>query len=220
METGTGGARVLVAADGVGPESEALAAEDIGPESEEVATEDVVDPLLSVDNSNPLLSVAQDSQEPDEVIVVLAADGMVPDSQEVAADGVALDSQEPDEGITPELLELPPDSMEVVLDSQEVAADGVALDSQAPDEGIMPELLELPLDSMDVVPDSMEVVPDSLPPGAFVCGRCGLVHEDREAWNRAHSRFHPCPSCGPRGLLHRRHARPHQGGASRMEYES
>ena len=86
--------------------------------------------------------------------------------------------------------------MEVVLDSQEVAADGVALDSQAPDEGITPELLELPLDSMDVVPDSMEVVPDSLPPGAFVCRRCGLVHEDREVWNRAHSRFHPCPSCG------------------------
>ena len=62
-------------------------------------------------------------------------------------------------------------------------------------------MLELPPDSMDVVPDSllpdsMEVVPDSLPPGVFVCGRCGLVHEDREAWNRAHSRFHPCPSCG------------------------
>ena len=100
----TGSARMLVAADGVRAESEALAAEDIGPESEEVAAEDVVDPLLSVDDSDPLLSVAQDSQEPDEVIVVLAADGMVPDSQEVAADGVA-------------------------LDSQEVAADGVALDS-------------------------------------------------------------------------------------------
>jgi len=104
----TGGARVLVAADGVGPESEVLAAEDIGPESEEVAAEDVVDPLLSV----------------------------------------ALDSQMPSDSITPKLL------------------------------------------------DSMEVVPDSLPPGAFVCGRCGLVHEDREAWNRAHSRFCPCPSCG------------------------
>ena len=42
---------------------------------------------------------------------------MVPDSQEVAADGVVLDSQEPDEGITPELLEPPPDSMDVVPDS-------------------------------------------------------------------------------------------------------
>ena len=67
----TGDARVLVAADSVGPESEALAAEDIGPESEEVAADDVVDPLLSI---------AQDSQDPDEVIVVLIANGMVPDS--------------------------------------------------------------------------------------------------------------------------------------------
>jgi hypothetical protein len=49
-----------------------LATEDIGPESEEVAAEDVVDPLLSMD-SDPLVSVAQDSQEPDEVIVLLAA---------------------------------------------------------------------------------------------------------------------------------------------------
>jgi hypothetical protein len=80
----TGGARVLVAVDGVGPDSEVLAVEDIGPESEEVAAEDVVDPLLSMD-SDPLLSVAllsvsQDSQEPDEGIVLLAADGVVPDS--------------------------------------------------------------------------------------------------------------------------------------------
>ena len=121
----TGSARMLVAADGVRAESEALAAEDIGPESAEVAADDVVDPLLSVDDSDPLLSVAQDSKEPDEVIVVLAADGMVPDSQEVAADGVALDSQEPDEGITPELLELPPDSMDVVPDSMEVVPDSL-----------------------------------------------------------------------------------------------
>jgi len=75
----TGGARVLVAADGVGQESEVLATEDIGPESEEVAAEDVVDPLLSVD-SDPLLPVALNSQEPDEVIVLLAADDVVPDS--------------------------------------------------------------------------------------------------------------------------------------------
>ena len=79
----TGGASVLVAADGVGLESEVLSVEDIRPESEEVAAEDVVDPLLSV---------VLDSQEPDEVIVLLAADGVMPDSQEVAADGVALDS--------------------------------------------------------------------------------------------------------------------------------
>ena len=40
------------------------------------------------------------------------------------------------------------------------------------------------------------MVPDSLLPGAFVCGRCGLVHEDRQAWNRAHSRFWPWSRCG------------------------
>ena len=65
METGS--ARVLVAANGVGPESEALVTEDIGQESEEVAAEDVVDPLLSTDDSDPM---------------VLAADGMVSDSHE------------------------------------------------------------------------------------------------------------------------------------------
>ena len=58
---------MLVAADGIGTESEALTAEDIGPESEEVAAEDVVDPLLSTDDSDPM---------------VLAADGMVSDSHE------------------------------------------------------------------------------------------------------------------------------------------
>ena len=142
----TGGARVLVAADGVGPESEVLAAEDIGPESE-----------------------------------VLVAEDIEPDSQEIAADGVALDSQEPDEGN----VLVPADG--VALDSQE--PDEVVPESQMPPDSITPELLEL-------APDSMEVVPESLPLGAFLCSRCHLVHEDREAWNRAHSRFYPCPRCG------------------------
>ncbi|KAF0900547.1 hypothetical protein E2562_032637 [Oryza meyeriana var. granulata] len=57
----------------------------------------------------------------------------------------------------------------------------------APDS-ITPELQEL-------APDSA-MVPDSLPPGSFICGRCHLVHEDRQAWNRAHSRFWPCSRCG------------------------
>ncbi|KAG2657427.1 hypothetical protein PVAP13_1KG176177 [Panicum virgatum] len=122
----------------------------------------------------------------------------------------------------PELLDPPPDSMEVVPDSQEVAADGMTLDSQAPDEGITPELLDSLLpDSMEVVPDSlqpdsMEVVPDSLSPGAFVCRRCGLVHEDREAWNRAHSRFHPCPSCG---LVHADYSIGAMLGRIKVDYE-
>ena len=74
----TGGARVLVAADRVAPESEVLAAEDMVLESEEVTAEDVVDSLLSVD-SDPLLSITQDSQEPDEV---------VPESEEVTTEDV------------------------------------------------------------------------------------------------------------------------------------
>jgi len=45
----------------------------------------------------------------------------------------------------------------------------------------------------------MEMVPDSLPPGTFVCGCCHLIHQDREAWNRAYSRFWPCSRCG---LMH------------------
>ena len=70
----------------------------------------------------------------------------------------------------------------------------MALDSQEPDEVVL-------LAADGVVPDSQEVaadsvVPESLPLGAFLCSRCHLVHEDREAWNRAHSRFYPCPRCG------------------------
>ena len=51
--------------------------------------------------------------------------------------------------------------------------------------------------SLEFVPDSM--APESehaLPPGAFLCARCHLIHENREAWNRAHSRFWPCSRCG------------------------
>ncbi|KAG8051451.1 hypothetical protein GUJ93_ZPchr0001g31913 [Zizania palustris] len=50
----------------------------------------------------------------------------------------------------------------------------------APDS-ITPELHELELDS--------KMVPDSLLPSSFICARCHLIHEDREAWNCAHSRL-------------------------------
>jgi hypothetical protein len=55
-----------------------------------------------------------------------------------------------------------------------------------PDSEMVPDSL-LPLDS--------EMVPDSLPPGAFVCARYHVVHENREAWNRVHSRFRTCSRC-------------------------
>ena len=61
-------------------------------------------------------------------------------------------------------------------------------DSQIAPDSVTPELQELTVDS--------EMVSDSLTSGAFVCGSCHLVHEDREAWNRAHSRFWPCSRCG------------------------
>ena len=94
---------------------------------------------------------------------------IAPESQEV----VAPESQEPEEVAAPD------SEMEVVPDSQ-----------MAPDS-ITPELQELALDS--------EMVPDSLLPGSFICARCHLVHEDRQAWNRAHSRLWPCSRCG---LIH------------------
>jgi hypothetical protein len=64
----------------------------------------------------------------------------------------------------------------------------VVLDSQMAPDSITPELQEL-------APDS-EMVLDSLPPGSFICARRHLVHEDHQAWNRAHSRFWPYSRCG------------------------
>jgi len=99
--------------------------------------------------------------------------------------------------------------VDVGLDSQEdvgleVAVEEVGLDSQelTNADSVDPLLLNAedsvdpPQNSVVVLQDSVDMVLESLPPRAFVCGRCHLVHEDREAWNRAHSRFYPCPSCG------------------------
>jgi hypothetical protein len=84
-------------------------------------------------------------------------------------------------------MEMVPDSMDMTTEDgleqeMEMVPDSITSESLEAEKVVLPALLEL-------VPDSMEMVPDSLPPGAFVCGRCHLVHEDREAWNRAHSRF-------------------------------
>jgi len=91
-------------------------------------------------------------------------------------------------------MELAPDSMEMMTE------DGVEQEMEMVLDSITSESLEaekvISSASLELTPDSMEMVPDSLPPGAFVCGRCHLVHEDREAWNCAHSRFYPCPRCG------------------------
>jgi len=117
---------------------------------------------------------------------LFAAEDVVPHLEDFATEEIAPESQElvafeSQEVVAPELQEpeevVAPDSkMEVVPESQ-----------MAPDS-ITPELQEL-------APDS-EMVLDSLPPGSFLCARCHLVHEDRQAWNRAHSRFWPCSRCG------------------------
>ena len=119
---------------------------------------------------------------------------LAPDSMEMMTeDGVEQEMEMVPDISTSESLE--PDSVEVVVDvvtpySVEVTVDVV----EAPDS-INPLLSVDGLDSV-IAQDSVEMVPDSLPPGAFVCGRCGLVHEDRQAWDRAHSRSWPCSRCG------------------------
>ncbi|XP_066327230.1 uncharacterized protein [Miscanthus floridulus] len=95
-------------------------------------------------------------------------------------------------------MELAPDSeMEVVPDSITPNSEmELTLDSEME---VVPDSIT-PDSEMELAPDSeMEVVPDSLPPGSFLCARCHLVHEDRQAWNRAHSRLWPCSRCG---LIH------------------
>jgi hypothetical protein len=95
-----------------------------------------------------------------------------PESEALAAEDVEADSQEPDE-VVPES-QMPPDSITLSW----------------------PDSVDMVPDFDEMVPNSVDAVPDSLPPGAFVCGSCGDVHEDREAWNRRHSRLYSCGLCG------------------------
>jgi hypothetical protein len=85
----------------------------------------------------------------------------------------------------------PESEMEMVSDSITLESEVAPKDNSSPlDSEMVPESLEFVLDSM--APESEH----ALPPGAFVCARCHLVHEDRQAWDRAHSRFWPCSRCG------------------------
>ncbi|KAL6838417.1 hypothetical protein ACP4OV_031662 [Aristida adscensionis] len=73
-------------------------------------------------------------------------------------------------------------------------------DSLAPDS----ESIECVADSesFQLVPESesVEVMPAAksgeLELSEFLCGRCGVIHENRALWNRVHSRFRPCSRCG------------------------
>ncbi|CAN6213478.1 unnamed protein product [Urochloa humidicola] len=81
--------------------------------------------------------------------------------------------------------------------------DSSPLDSEMVMDSVPPEMELTPASSgMKLSPASSEMVvaPESLPPGAFLCNRCGLIHEDRQSWNRAHSLRWPCSRCG---LIHR-----------------
>jgi hypothetical protein len=76
----------------------------------------------------------------------------------------------------------------------------MALDCVAPDS----ESIRFVPDSepFELVPDSEaeEVAPEAksgeLELGPFLCGSCGVVHENRASWNRVHSAFRPCSRCG------------------------
>jgi hypothetical protein len=74
------------------------------------------------------------------------------------------ESLEPEE-VTPESEEITPEWQELMMP-----------ESQEPVEVVTPELLEL--------------APDSITPELHE------RHEDRQAWNRAHSRLWPCSRCG------------------------
>ncbi|CAN6333338.1 unnamed protein product [Urochloa humidicola] len=130
----------------------------------------------------------------------LAVASLSPEMNVAVPDSSPTDSSPPDSVIVPDSseMELAPDSMEmnVAPDSMEM---NVAPDSM--EMNVAPDSMEMNVapDSMEMVPESMEVVPDSLPPGAFLCCRCDLIHEDRQSWNRSHSLRWPCSRCG---LIH------------------
>jgi len=154
------------------PESEEVATDDVGQGSEEVAV-DSVDMLLSVaDSVEQLLSVAADS-------VDLLLDSMAADSVDPLQSMEAVDSIIAQDSVEMEM-EMVPDSMEsTMLSSEMEVVDSMAADSEV------------------FVPESEKVItPASLPPEAFICGRCQLVHLNREAWDRVHTGKYPCSRCG------------------------
>jgi len=103
--------------------------------------------------------------------------------------------------VVPDSVEIVPESEETVAaddvghESEEVAADSVDLLAMVPDSMESSMLSMDSVDLLSMVPHSMES-PDSLPPGAFVCGRCQVVHLNRKAWDRVHTGKYPCSRCG------------------------
>jgi len=133
-------------------------------------------------DSDSLLAVA--SLSPD--AMVIAPESVAPDLLVELEDSIPPESEvAPKHKSSPLDSEMVPESLEFVPDSMAPKDDSSTLDS-----GMVPQSLEF-------VPDSMAPeLEHALPPGAFVCARCHVIHENREAWNRAHSRFWPCSRCG------------------------
>ncbi|CAO2183678.1 unnamed protein product [Urochloa humidicola] len=129
-----------------------------------------------------VLAPAAEAAHSEEVVASESEELLAPDS-EVLTPAAEEDSEEV----------LPPAGQEVLAPaSQEVL-------TPAPDSE---DVLAAVPDSAEVLappPDSETTVSDSMPPGAFRCPRCLQVHEDRESWDRAHSRLRPCLRCG---LIH------------------
>jgi len=152
----------------IAPNSEEVAADDVAPDSEEVATDDV----------------GPDSEEvaADSVDLLLSVEGL--DSVDPLQSIKALDSV-----IVQDSIEMVPDSMESAMLSSEMEEVADSMDADL--EVVAPESEEI------VAPESEEIVaPDSLPPGAFICRRCQVVHLNREAWDRVHTGRYPCSCCG------------------------
>ncbi|RLM54775.1 hypothetical protein C2845_PM10G13290 [Panicum miliaceum] len=96
-----------------------------------------------------------------------ATDKSLRESEEIASKWQDLVAPE-----SQEREEVAPESEEIAPEWQEL----IVSESQEPEEVVTPELLELALDS--ITPELHE------------------RHEDRQAWNRAHSRLWPCSRCG------------------------
>jgi hypothetical protein len=93
------------------------------------------------------------------------------------------------------LEELPPATDKSLRESEEIAPEWqelVAPESQEP-EKVTPE-------SEEIAPERQElIVPESQEPEDVITPELHERHEDRQAWNRAHSRLWPCSRCG---LIH------------------
>ncbi|CAN6304832.1 unnamed protein product [Urochloa humidicola] len=122
-------------------------------------------------------------------------------SEEMVAPAAEEDSEEllaPDSKVVSPAAE--EESEELLVPDSEVLTPAAEEDSEevlppAGQEMLAPVSQEV----LASVSDSETTVPDSMPPGAFLCPRCLQVHEDRESWDRAHSRLRPCLFCG---LIH------------------